>query len=103
MVSNLWLYILLNRQCVLLTLYIYIMYIFIRAAPQSRNRRDARLHLCSNRLNLIYPICEAQGEQSDQTSAGDEEEATEMQVRRRHQPEPTAVDCHLRQLQLTSG
>lgn len=31
-------------------------------------------------------MSEAQGEQSDQTSAGDEEEAPETKVRRFHQP-----------------
>lgn len=43
---------------------------------------DAQLDLCSGSLNPIYSMSEAQGEQSDQTSAGDEEEAPETKVRR---------------------
>lgn len=81
---------------VLLTLYNLHIY-------SSRPSLDARLHSCSNSLNLVYPACVAQEEQSDQTSAGDEEEATGMQVRRRHQPGPTAVDRRLHRLQLTRG
>lgn len=44
---------------------------------------DSHLDLYSNLLRIIYLISEAQEEQSDQTSAGDEEEATVTQVTRR--------------------
>lgn len=42
-------------------------------------------------VNVYFVICEAEEEQSDQTSACDEEEATVTQVTHQHQPDLMAV------------